>query len=161
MGQGVSLSPDAQPEPVRDGLGATSHAAEALVQAVRRAASELPPGEVGSGIHLQDIMNDPSARAQAARWRSGGVAKKVGAAFARLVDSLHKLKPGWLDMSGVEPQPVDALYLFAKRRCPNVQHCQPGECHSDGCHEFLHGLVGRLCWAWLRWSFFPEPWPSW
>lgn len=109
MGQGVSLSPDAQPEPVRDGLGATSHAAEALVQAVRRAASELPPGEVGSGIHLQDIMNDPSARAQAARWRSGGVAKKVGAAFARLVDSLHKLKPGWLDMSGVEPQPVDAL----------------------------------------------------
>lgn len=161
MGQGVSSSPDAQPEPVRDGLGAPSHAAEALVQAVRRAASELPPGEVGSGIHLHDILNDPAARAQAACWRSGGVAKKVGAAFARLVDSLHKLKPGWLDMSWVEPQPVDALYLFAKQSCPNVQHYQPGECHLDGCLEFLCGLVGRLCWAWSCWSFSLEPWPFW
>lgn len=77
---------------------------------VQEATGKLAQDEVSA-------LHDPVYRDQAARWRSGSEARRIAAAFARLINSLHVIRPGWLksqqasvvapdEPPAVEPLPV-------------------------------------------------------
>ena len=77
-----------------------------VMRAVQLAAGELSQEEMAS-------LQDPGFRSQAARWRSGSGSRKISAAFARLLNALYSIKPGWAASTGpsvCEPLPtVEAL----------------------------------------------------
>ena len=90
-----------------EGVGNGPPYAGGLIEAVQQAASELTQPEL-------DALSDPSFRSQASRWRSGSGSKKVSAALARMLNSLHAIRPQWLSSlrrGGEEPPAVVPLPL--------------------------------------------------
>ncbi len=90
-----------------EGVGNGPPYAGGLIEAVQQAASELTQPEL-------DALSDPSLRSQASRWRSGSGSKKVSAALARMLNSLHAIRPQWLSSlrrGGEEPPAVVPLPL--------------------------------------------------
>ena len=78
-----------------------------LLEAVQQATLELTQPEL-------DALSDASFRSQASRWRSGSGSKKVSAALARMLNSLHAIKPQWLSSlrrGGEDPPAVVPLPL--------------------------------------------------
>ena len=47
-------------------------------------------------------LQSPSFRNQVARWRSGSEGRRVSAAFARFLNSLNMIRPGWLNARTTE-----------------------------------------------------------
>lgn len=105
MERGVSFPANAREE---DGLD--RGCGPSVLRAVQLAAGELSSEEMAS-------LRDPDFRSQAARWRSGSGSRKISAAFARLLNALYSIRPGWATSAGpavLEPLPtVEALPINA------------------------------------------------
>ena len=81
--RGVSFPANAREE---DGLD--RGCGPSVLRAVQLAAGELSSEEMA-------WLRDPDFRSQAARWRSGSGSRKISAAFARLLNALYSIRPGW------------------------------------------------------------------
>ena len=78
-----------------------------VVKAVKLASQELSDADLSA-------LGDPAFRSQASRWRSGSGARRVSAAFARLLTSLHSIRPTWVTpRQNGEPVPVEPLPFTA------------------------------------------------
>ena len=86
--------------------------ADSMLAVVTQAAGQLGTEEVSA-------LSDPRFRDQAARWRSGSESRRISAAFARLINSLHMIRPGWLKPAPVrapdEPPVTDAIPMNSDR----------------------------------------------
>ena len=66
---------------------------EGLLTAVDCAVQQLGSEEIAAGMTAQEILSDDSARASAAKWRSGTMSRRITATLARLVSSLQSWSP--------------------------------------------------------------------
>ena len=61
-----------------------------------------------------EALSDPSARAQAARWRSGPEPRRATAILARMMQSLQSVRPSWTQ---AEPPVAELLPVRRAGSC--------------------------------------------
>eukprot|EP00438_Fugacium_kawagutii_P003209 Skav218054 [mRNA] locus=scaffold214:1429603:1436014:- [translate_table: standard] len=85
-----------------------------VASVIGKAADEFAQVEVEPGVSMAQALTDPAMRASAARWRPSTESRKVTALFARLLNGLQQIRPGWLSnmraptLQAVEPLPLRA-----------------------------------------------------
>lgn len=108
-----SPGPGLASPPEKQRLNVSAQGEDSLLALVHQAAGQLADDE-------QSALCDPSFRDQAARWRTGSESRRISAAFARFINSLHIIRPGWLKPQAVrmapdEPPMVDPLPVHPPR----------------------------------------------
>lgn len=79
------------------------------VQADARVTEELGTAEIEPGGSTQEALNDPSTRAQAARWRSGSEGRRATAILVSMLESLQSIRPAWTMAGGGDPPLAEPL----------------------------------------------------
>lgn len=109
-----------------------------VLRAVELASQELSKDDLSS-------LHDPNFRTQAAKWRSGSGARRVSAAFARMLNALKAIKPGWVsdaqsqEMPLAEPLPIGAM--------------QEAVAWHQRLWQYVYGQCRKLCMKrwWTMW----------
>lgn len=89
-----------------------SGGARNVAEVVAQATQEFGSYEVEPGVSMEQLLSDPSMRTAASRWRPTSEPRKIAALFARILNGLGGIRPGWLDgLAPTTPQAVEALPL--------------------------------------------------